>query len=166
MIKYIGAVLFVVCTTLAGQLFSHKLYTRQMFLQEFVTFLNTLETHIRYNNYEIKQLVTKCATSHFFQPIVKVIENDSESPFISLWKEGVKALPRQNGLIKEDYYLILEFGDGLGTTDIEGQINHIDLYKSLFLKAVSNATAEVTSKSKLYKMLGFFAGTAVALLII
>jgi stage III sporulation protein AB len=54
----------------------------------------------------------------------------------------------------------------LGTTDTEGEINHIKLYRELIESNINNSEKELKQKSKLMKLLGLFAGLSLALLLL
>lgn len=166
MIKFAGAVLFIIATTYIGCAMSGTLTARKQFLQQFITFLNTLKTYIRFNSGEIRELVISCADSKPLEPIRATVENTPDKQFSQVWQQAVAAIPTSTGLSKEDKQLLLEFGSALGTTDVEGQINHIDLYSTLFQTALDDAIDNYVKKSKLYKMLGLFSGTATALMIL
>ena len=49
---------------------------------------------------------------------------------------------------------------------MEGQLSHIELYTDIFTKALENAVSEMKTKSRLYKTMGFFLGTSIALMIV
>ncbi len=73
-------------------------------------------------------------------------------------------IPRAYALTKADTDLILQFGAQLGKTDIDGQLKHIKLYKDFFKKQLDEAEEAIAKKSKLYKTMGLFAGSAAALM--
>lgn len=66
----------------------------------------------------------------------------------------------------EDKQLLCSFGEKLGITDVEGQLKHIELYKGLANAHLDDSKNEIKQKSRLYKTMGFFVGTAAALVII
>ena len=73
-------------------------------------------------------------------------------------------IPKGYALKKSDTDLLLEFGSHLGKTDVEGQLKHIELYRQLFEKQLEAAEDAIAKKSKLYKTMGLFVGTAAALM--
>lgn len=162
MLKYIGIILIVLCCFFAGYYFSLRLKLRRDFLVSFQDFLSTLETNIRYNSGEIIPLVKSCSPDF----ISKIFARDNCSTFSSYWTDCIENIPKSYALKKDDYNLLYEFGRMLGTTDIEGQINHINLYKELIKSNLDNSDLELNQKSKLSKLLGLFAGLAVALLLL
>ena len=91
----------------------------------------------------------------------KVICTTSETNF-----EKVKQLSSEIPLSKSDISMLNDFGGQLGKTDTEGQLKHLELYEVSFSKQLSSALDAITKKSKLYKTMGFFAGSAIALMMI
>ena len=87
-------------------------------------------------------------------------------PFETAWSERIRLLPKSLSLKKSDKELLSEFGRELGKTDIDGQLKHIELYKTVFEKQLYSAEEEISKKSKLYKTMGLFAGISIALMII
>lgn len=165
MLKVVSVIIVFCCCTLAGFYFSYKLSRRQLFLKDFIAFLKTFETHIRYSSDDIFTLINISMTSASLLSIKEYILNNKGS-FNDLWLGSMSQINKQTGLTAQDKALLEEFGASLGTTDGQGQINHIELYTTLFQKACDEAQQELKAKSKLYKMLGFFAGTAFALMVI
>ena len=94
------------------------------------------------------------------------ISDESGTPFYDIWTDRVNTIPTKFGLKNSDRVLLLEFGEQLGKTDVDGQLKHLELYEALFKKQLTDAENEINKKSKLYKTMGFFVGTAAALMII
>ena len=92
--------------------------------------------------------------------------SECDRPFDELWLERVKQLSSEIPLSKSDISMLNDFGGQLGKTDTEGQLKHLELYEVSFSKQLSSALDAITKKSKLYKTMGFFAGSAIALMMI
>jgi len=165
-VKYLGCIMMIISTTAVGFFCSSTLNQRRIFLAEFLVFLNTLKTYIRFNSAEIHELVSSCAVSDILFCFKEIPKPKNGESFYSLWGKAVKSIHKNIGLTKEDKKLLMDFGAELGSTDIEGQLNHIEMYYTLFQMACKDAVENVAKKSKLYKMLGLFSGMAVSLIII
>ena len=139
---------------------SHRLKTRCEFLTAFLDFLCNLEANIRFFGDDIFSLIDKSVNNTLLDAFR---QNSSAKEF---WNNSLRQIPTSFGLKKDDYNLLKDFGAMLGTTDIEGQINHISLYKNLFELQLKKADKEFNSKSKLYKVISFYAGSAIVLMII
>lgn len=162
MVKYIGLIFIVLCCFGAGYYLSLRLKARYDFLTAFKDFLSALEINLRFKNTEIFSLVKSSAPellNNFFK-------DNNENNFQLYWSGCVSDIPKSFALKKDDISLLYEFGKLLGTTDIDGQLNHINLYKELINTNIDNSLSELKTKSKLYKMLGLFAGLTIALLLL
>lgn len=163
LIKLIGSVMLVLSTFSAGCCMSKKLYRRRDFIKAFIVFLDMLATNIRYNSDNIFTLVSKCADCEelkCFKPDTVVLTQ----PFEDMWNKCVLTIPKAYALKKDDIALLTDFGLQLGKTDVEGQLKHIELYKQLFIKQYADSEEAIAKKSRLYKTMGFFAGTTAALM--
>lgn len=167
MLKVIGGVLIVLSCTAGGFFFASALRLRQEFLKDFLSFLHALKIRLRYSSSDIRTLIPQCSESKLLQPMVSKIQKVSENKaFYTLWKEWISSIPKSMGLLSADKKALAEFGSELGMTDVQGQLSHIDLYVSVFEKHLANARENLNQKSKLYKSLGFFLGTSIALMIV
>ena len=163
-VKIIGCVLLVLATTLIGFAKAHRLCQRRDTLLAFTGFLNALSTNIRYNSSDIFSVIELCKDS-FSQMLVKHLR-DYEGAFSVRWKSAVKNLPESCSLNIKDKDIITSFGEKLGVTDVQGQIEHIEHYQILAEAQLQNAVKEISDKSKLYRTMGFFVVIAAALVLI
>lgn len=166
MIKLLGAIMLICSATTIGFLFSKRLNNRKKFLMSFESFLSSVQTYIRYDNSRIETVIEKSLGDESLDSLKEAVCKDLDKPFSTRFKNWTKNLSPFLGLTTDDKRLLDEFGAELGVTDLNGQIKHIELYKTLFSKAVNEAQSEITQKSKLYKMTGFCMGAVIALLII
>lgn len=159
--KITGAVLILLCCTLCGFYYSYKLNLRLRFYNSLIDFLSRLETNIRYFGDDVYKLIRLSAptllSEHF---------NKNITPFVTYWNRAVYELTKAYALSSEVNANLSEFGKMLGATDVEGQIKHIGIYKSLFTTERDNFQKDCKTKGRLYKTLGFFAGAVLALIIL
>ncbi|WP_294464470.1 stage III sporulation protein AB [uncultured Ruminococcus sp.] len=163
-LKILGGLLLVMSGFSAGWFCSKKLLMRKDFFKRIISFISNLSTQLRYSTSDIFTLVSLSANTsglYFFE-----IREESGTPFYKVWSERVSEIPAKFGLKNSDRTLLLEFGEQLGKTDVDGQLKHLELYEALFKKQLTDAENEINKKSKLYKTMGFFVGTAAALMII
>lgn len=157
-LKLLGAVLISFSGFSMGCMYVQRLKLRRDFLREFSVFLSSLSTAVRYRSDDIAALVNSCGELFSFP------EDDYSRPFSKMWQSSIADFRKRWRLSAADMTLLREFGDGLGTTDVEGQLSHIALYQGMFSKQQSAAEDDITQKSKLYKSLGLFAGVSAALM--
>lgn len=164
-IKLIGCVLIVSACFLAGYTMSRNLIVRRDFLKSFIVLLSSLSTNIRYYSSDIFALVSLSAKDEELS-YFRFDDALHNQPFEISWDEKISLLPKSLSLKKSDKELLCEFGRELGKTDIDGQLKHIELYKTVFEKQLYSAEDEISKKSKLYKTMGLFVGISIALMMI
>ena len=157
-LKVCGAVLLSAAGILAGFLFARRLTTRRRFFREFSAFLTALKTSLRYRNEDIFTLVSRSGT------LFAIVKNNGSLPFEAAWKSAVADFPKRWCLNTGDMTLLYDFGAGLGKTDYEGQLAHIEWYAAACEKRRQEADGDVRQKARLYKALGMFAGVSAAIL--
>lgn len=162
-LKIFGALLIAASGLMLGCSLSRKLNNRRDFLAKFAVFLNTLATGLRYSGDDIFTLVSLSA-GDFAQ--LQIASRERGLPFEQVWEKKLSAFARQFSLTKQDVTLLKEFGEKLGKTDLEGQLKHIELYRTLFAKQLSQAEEAIAKKARLYKTLGLFGGVSAALMMI
>lgn len=151
-------------TTLIGIKKSQRLYRRRDFINDFLVFLDSLATNIRYSGDELSVIISKSE-----DPFGKAVYDSyrkSEGSFFERWKKAVIKISDGYSLKHDDKQLLCSFGEKLGITDVEGQLKHIELYKGLAKAHLDDSKKDITEKSRLYKTMGFFVGAAVALIVI
>lgn len=151
-----------------GYLESKKLSDRVKFYARFKQFLATVETTIRYRATPLASLVAQAAESYPTLTFLSRCEQELciGRDFPSAWQCGVKACGKSQGLKKEDFDLLFSFGQGLGVTDVEGQVAHCALYIKMAEERYAQAKDEKGKKGKLYFMLGALSGIAAALFLL
>ena len=167
MVRVIGCLMIIISGSLGGIYFSSKLKNRVDFLKDFTSFLKSLKIHLRYTSADIFTILPMCSDSKILKPIFLKMNNiNTDNSLSEIWNNSFKEIYKQYSLCKSDITAITDFGVTLGKTDVEGQLSHIELYTDIFTKALENAVSEMKTKSRLYKTMGFFLGTSVALMIV
>lgn len=157
----------VLCGAGAGYLQSHKLSLRVRFLEQYLQFLNYLQTQIRFSSSTTVQLIE--AYTHkqdklaFLSDCAELAERGDSFP--QAWKTAVNQIPSTLGLKQEDQELLLDFGQNFGTSDVEGQLSYCSLQFSMAQGLLEDAKGEKQKKQRLYMMLGVTSGTSLALLV-
>ena len=158
----------VLTGTAAGYLESKKLSDRVRFYARLKQFLSTMETTIRYRAAPLSSLISQAAETYpalaFLPGCEKALRAGKDFP--AAWQKGIAGCGKGHGLKKEDLDLLASFGQGLGVTDVEGQVAHCALYLEMAEERYSQAKEEKGKKGKLYFMLGALSGIAAALFLI
>lgn len=163
LLKLTGCALIALTGFGIGNLLCKKLGARRDFFGKFCVFISLLQTRIRYDSADIFTLVSCCAKGaglSYFE------STEDTLPFASFWNSEIENIPKKAGLNNSDKELLSEFGSLLGTTDVEGQLKHLELYGSIFQKRLKDCQAEFKDKSRVYRALGLFGGVSAALIIL
>lgn len=162
-LKIIGCLLLIASSFSAGVLLAKRLHRRRDFLLHFQAFLHVLRTQMRYQGSDIFSLADACAGQTHF--ILKPEKNTDQS-FEKCWGEAIDRIPRIYALSADDLTLLRACGAQLGKTDLEGQLNHLDLMESRLKQLILDAEENIEKKTRLYKTMGFFVGASAAILLL
>lgn len=122
--------------------------------------LQAFQTGIRFAAGTLRELVLDQQDS----PFCKLAERDGQ-----FLQDPVGALERAGQALlweSADLELYQGFVRGLGATDIQGQLEHIGLYRSLLEPRLEQAQEDARQKARIAVALGLFAGVALSLLLI
>lgn len=155
MIKLLGCVLLVFCSTILGNRFSRKLSKRKEILQNFVNLLDNAYTKIEYSSNNLADIFNDSFLEFSFK--------DNE-PFSLQWKTMLKGY--QNILSSNDINLLIDFSNEIGKTDTDGEISNILLYQGLLKENIESAKDDIEKKSRLYTLIGFSIGMTLAIILI
>lgn len=162
-VKIAGTVLISASGLFLGMYMSGRLKKRRELLEKMQVFLNTAATSVRYSSDDIFRVTGLCARSCGLDGFEF---DSSDAPFQDLWRSEIKALSSKYHLNNSDRELLTELGNSLGTTDAEGQLHLIELYKSLLAKQLEAAEAEQRQKTRVYVSVGLFSGLSLAIVLI
>ncbi len=148
---------------LAGYSESLRLKMRVLRLEEFLRFLQTAETAMRFAAEPLFKILQKHGESLAFLRECRSLMEKGES-FDEAWNHSMKKAAA-SGFSREDVERLREFGAGWGVTDTEGQIAHCRLSKELLEAQLQEARLQKQTKARLYQMLGIFGGIGAAILL-
>ncbi len=162
LIKLLGGLIIVGACCFVGFEMSKELSGRVHILKEFITVLEKMHSLISYGKMPLSQLYAEISedetiVGRFFKNIEWTGEPSGE------WKKELKKLPY---ITKSDIRVLQMLADNLGKTDSENQLRDIKLAINDLNSALSQAKEIETRDSKMYKSMSFFAGIAVAILLI
>ena len=155
-------------STALGIVTSRKLSLRVRFLQQCLSFINYIETEIRYAHRVLSEIVQDYHNGMEFQAFLSAVCKtlEQKTPFPEAWSNTLKSVSSTYGLLRQDIELICNFGNELGSSDINGQIALCQLHKKLLTATLETALDEKNKKSKLYLMLGSSFGICFAILLL
>ena len=91
------------------------------------------------------------------------MENDLAS---NAWERSLEEEEKGTNFNKEDIEIIKSLAKLLGNSDLDGQINNINLIRGLIDKQIEEARIEKNKNEKLYKVLGTSIGLVIAIILI
>ena len=159
--------LFISCY-LIGLLTSKRYVNRVDELREFKNALNIFKTKIRFT-YEPIPEVFKQISNSLNNNVGNVFNKSAEYMKIKTaeysWN---KAVDERTGLslLKEDVDVLKNLGKLLGKTDLEGQINEINLVENFLDNQIAKSEKERANNEKLYKTLGVVCGLGLVIVLI
>lgn len=128
-----------------------------------------LQAQIRFNAEDLSRLLATDeadgAVAVFLKECRQTAQTEDRN-VMQVWPQAVDRIPKNTGLTSDDRKLLKDFSAALGTTDVDGQVAHCELYKTLAGTRLEQAREEKAKKGKLYRMLGAFSGVCVSLLIL
>ncbi len=167
-LKLLGLFLISFAGAMLGFGASLRLKSRVQFLEKYITLLKETRTRIRLSACDIRELFkgnTGCKPLDIMTADFTDRVKDGES-VKDAWLAAVGDSCDNHGAPRLDRELIAEFGKEFGQSDIDGEINHIDIHISLVEDRLDQARFELTQKGRLYRTLGLFGGITVSLIIL
>lgn len=165
-LKIIIYIFIFLSSSLIGMLISKKYINRVNELREFKTALNMLKTKIRYT----------------YEPIPEVFMQISENLNSNIANVFNQAANKMNTLIageawtialkledlninEEDRKVLNNLGKLLGKTDLEGQLNQIEMTSDFLDTQIKKAEKEKEKNEKLYRTLGALLGITIVIIL-
>lgn len=154
-----GSALLILSGLLWGITAARKLKRREQMLLDLKKLLLRFKTGISFSSRSVSELILENRDSLFCNRAA----DEPCFPFdpceaLKLASEALLANSR-------DQELVRGFADGLGTSDTESQLNHVELYAGLLETNLAEARGEYAQKSKLYVALGLFSGVTICLIL-
>ena len=166
-IKIIIYTFIFLTTSLIGILKSKKYVYRVEELREFKVALNIFKTKLIFTKEPIQEIFEEIAENstqnvgNVFKIANKIMENESAE---KSWNMAIE-LSILN-ITEEDKSILKNMGNLLGMTDVEGQINQIELTEKFLEEQIIKGEKEKQKNEKLYRTLGMTAGLGIVIILI
>ena len=162
--RLIAALIFTSAGCVAGAAFSLRLREKCLICNWIGDILRKTSIYIRYTGLDVYEIVEKLKME---LPEIEFIGKlpcrfEEGQNFHSLWQ---KALDDEE-LPKEEYLLLSEFGNILGTSDIEGQLAAIASLTERAEQLRKTRSESYLRKGKMYRSVGVLAGVMVGILVV
>ncbi|MDR3178455.1 MAG: stage III sporulation protein AB [Oscillospiraceae bacterium] len=154
------------CTSLIGYQASHKLFVRKIFLEEYLSFLNFVQTQIRYTAIAPHKIIEKSLGKNEINIFLNILKQNlkTDKTFFASWSNAIFKIKESFGLSKDDVFTMMDFGEKLGTSDVRSQLKLCDLHIKFINDHIKEAEQSKNQMSKLYLTLGVAAGMGISLL--
>ena len=166
MFKIIGMLAIIISTSMIGISCSEKLKKRAGELGLVCHMLEEMAILIRYKALTVYELIDnlKSNTMVCSLPFLSEFKSDVRLPFKSSWENNIDNI---NTFMNDgDVKLLKTLGSTLGTSDIDGQLQSLEVFKADFNRLEKEAIAAYEKKSKLYRSLGLLCGMFVSIMLI
>lgn len=168
-LKGIGLLSLVLAGGGIGLMMSDKLRRRAESLGLYLRLVKRIAVQLRYTAAPIGDIVSDPALVREFSGLAafsEAVRAVRIADFPTAWQQGLQKGVKLDSLTEQDAEILLAFGRSIGTTDLEGQIAHCEMYSQILEERLSLAKTEQEKKGKLCRMMGLSAGLALAILLI
>lgn len=165
---WIGGLLLIAAGTGMGWYMAARLQQRVTFLETCGRLLQALWQEMSYTAQPMPDLWRRLAQSEAFAAFSLVRDTAqglAQADFTTAFSAAVDKAQGEGLLTAEHRGILLEFADGCGRTDMDGQQAHVEYYRNLLTAGEEKARRTYAEKGRVYRVLGFTAGVAVALLL-
>lgn len=165
--KTLICIAILVCSLRIGILISKKYVFRLEELDELKNTFKIIENKIKYTYQPLEEIfmdiseISSPSISIFYRNVAKQIKEKGAE---KAWKEEIDKI--DISLKREDKEVLKEFGNLLGKTNKEGQINQIRFVNTLLDRQIENAEKERNKNEIVYKKLGLILGIGIVIVLI
>lgn len=168
-IKSIGLLIVFIMCSYIGITYSKKFSNRVRDLEEIKNALYIFKAKIKYTYKPLSEIFCEISDevnlniAKIFKTTNKYLNNYIAS---EAWKKAVNECCNDVYFNKEDLQAICNLSKILGNSDLDGQINNIELTCSLIDIQLEKARKEEQKNTKLFKTLGAGIGLAIVIVLI
>lgn len=131
-------------------------------MQLYESLIGSVSEQIRYTAAPIHEILHNMSNENEWLASLSVIKDSTD------WKDELLCFLQKdallNGLREDDRILLNEWVDGLGKSDLQGQIDHCSRYRHKINNSATEAKQDAQIKGKLYTTLGITAGFVITLM--
>lgn len=169
--KWIGALLLIGATTIAGFYMSLKFTERPKQIRLLIHSLQMIEAEMTYSQLPLYKLFyivsekTNDPLKSFFKNLAEELEGQVNN-FYALWNREVNTLINHSSLKKSEADILNQFGKNLGQYNITEQQKQIHLTMTHLNRELEEAIEERDTYEKLTKSIGFLTGLFIVIVFI
>ena len=148
--KIIGIVMIIAAASLCGNNMALRLYKRAEALKQAAQLCTEMGERIRYFATPVEQIINELSVKY------------ERLSFLQNYPD----ISPQYPFTKTDAKVIKDFFSGLGAGDVCGQLKYCEAYALQLERLADGAKSDCDSKNRLYRVLGFFCGICISVLLI
>lgn len=167
MIRIMGILLIFLTSTILGMFLSNNIKNKRERLVKERKMLEEISIMIRFNSLTLKEIFYELENSELFYDFkfLKILKISLEKPisFQEAWEQAIK---KDDIISESEKNILTELGCNLGTTDIDGQLSTLNIYKIRLDKMIEEESEKYRVKGKMYRSLGIMFGAMIGILIV
>ena len=164
--RLMGLILLIAAGGGCGFMMAARLRRRAQMLELAVRWVRHLQTEFRFRATPLSEALTDCAALPVFRELsfLRTAAVSPDSPITALARE-IRENATTLALIPDDVQLLTQLCAGLGTTDLEGQLAHLEVYAGRLELQHFEALGLYRRKGQVCRVLGISAAAAAALVL-
>lgn len=168
MIKTLGIIILIFCTSAIGYQASLKLSMRKKFFENYISFLEFFKAQISFASLAFSEILERFAPKDEFKIFKKLLKETlkKEKEISKAWDHSILRVKDVFGLTSSDISIISVFGEEIGVTDIKNQLNLCNTHIHFAQEHFKEAKARKNQMSRLYITLGLWSGLAFSILLL
>lgn len=167
MIRIMGILLIFLTSTVIGIFLSNNIKNKRERLIKERKMLEEISIMIRFNSYTLKEIIHELENTELFCDFkfLNILKITLEKPisFQEAWEQAIK---KDDIISESEKKLLTELGYNLGTTDIDGQLSTLNIYKIRLDEMIEEESEKYRVKGKMYRSLGIMFGAMIGILIV
>lgn len=164
--KTLGLVLIVLCASLIGLFFSHRLSKRVSTLEDTINLTGLLASELRYTMAPMPVIIAQAARQvaglGFLTSCSQLCGKGV--PFPSAWSSALKSAP--GGLLGEDIKTLEHLGVVLGAIDLNGALSELRHAEFSLTERYKEAKIKQQKLGGLYRTLGALTGVGIVIMLV
>ena len=167
MIRIAGTLLIFLTSAAVGIFLSNRIKNKKERLIKERKMLEEISIMIRFNSFTLNEIIFELENAglyndfKFLNKLTIILKNVVSFPVA--WEQAVK---EDDILSESEKKLLTEIGYSLGTSDIDGQLSTLNIYKARFDELIEEESEKYRIKGKMYRSLGVMFGAMIGILIV
>lgn len=166
-LKLIGMIMIIMTTSLIGTGLSGSLSERAARLNVIDLMFDRIATLIKFRCMPTGEILRELSGDCSFSALTFLHNSlqyyESGDSFPRAWQKGVEA---DSSLKNDEKIILLSAGRSLGTSDCDGQLSMIEVFRQNINHLSDSAREESLKKGRLYRSLGVLAGVFISVMLV